>query len=81
MEGTRTKNWLKMKNLVDDDFVACGYIHNESNMSNLVLGQYRDGALVYQGYMTLGVGGKPFAGNHELPSGGDAPGRGSKRPW
>ena len=27
-QGKRTKSWLKMKHLMDDDFVVCGYIDN-----------------------------------------------------
>ena len=27
--GKRTKTWLKMKNLMDDDFVVCGYIYKK----------------------------------------------------
>ncbi len=60
-QGKRTKTWLKMKNLQDDDFVVCGYILKENYMSSIVLGQYKDGTLLYQGHVTLGVGGMDFA--------------------
>lgn len=61
LQGKRTKNWKKIKNLVDDDFVICGYIHKENNMTSIVLGQYdRKGKLQYKGHVTLGVGGKAF---------------------
>lgn len=60
-QGKRTKTWLKMKNLMDDDFVVCGFIYKENHMISIVLGQYRDGKLVYKGHVTLGVGGAPFA--------------------
>lgn len=58
--GKRTKNWLKIKNLMDDDFVICGYIRKESNMTSIVLGQYSDHKLLYQGHVTLGVGSAAF---------------------
>lgn len=60
-QGKRTKTWLKMKNLMDDDFVVCGFIYKENHMISIVLGQYRDGKLVYKGHVTLGVGGVAFA--------------------
>lgn len=50
-----------MKNMMDDDFVVCGYIYKENNMISIVLGKYRDGLLTYQGHVTLGVGGVAFA--------------------
>lgn len=59
-QGARTKVWLKIKNLLDDDFVICGYIYKANNMISLVLGQYQNGALVYKGHVTLGVKGADF---------------------
>lgn len=60
-QGTRTRTWLKMKNMMDDDFVVCGYIFKENHMISLVLGQYHNEKLVYKGHVTLGVGGAAFA--------------------
>lgn len=60
-QGTRTRTWLKMKNMTDDDFVVCGYIYKENNMISILLGKYRDGLLTYQGHVTLGVGGAAFS--------------------
>lgn len=59
-QGKRTKTWLKMKNLMDDDFVVCGYIYKKNNMTSIVLGQYSGENLVYKGHVTLGVGGAAF---------------------
>lgn len=56
----RTKDWVKFKNLLDDDFVVCGYIRKENNMTSIILGQYKDGELVYKGHVTMGVCGEPF---------------------
>ncbi len=53
--GKRTKDWIKIKNLQDDDFVVCGYLYKEGFVANLVLGQYQDGCLIYKGHVTLGV--------------------------
>lgn len=38
----RTKDWIKIKNLQDDDFVVCGYIHKDQGVVSIVLGQYAD---------------------------------------
>lgn len=59
-QGKRTRDWIKCKNLLDDDFVVCGYIHKDNNIISIVLGQYRDGQLVYKGHVTMGVSGEPF---------------------
>ena len=58
--GKRTKDWIKIKNLQDDDFVVCGWIPKDNHMTSIVLGQYRGNTLVYKGHVTLGVGGKAF---------------------
>jgi bifunctional non-homologous end joining protein LigD len=52
--GKRSRDWVKVKNLIDEDFVACGYIP-KGNLCSLVLGQYEQGQLMYQGHVTLGV--------------------------
>jgi len=51
----RTKEWIKMKNLQDDDFVICGYIFKDSGVISIVLGQYSGSELVYKGHVTLGM--------------------------
>lgn len=62
----RTKDWIKCKNLKDSDYVVCGYIPKENIMTSIVLGQYRDGQLIYKGHVTLGVGGEFFRKIREL---------------
>lgn len=42
-QGKRTKSWLKMKNLMDDDFVVCGWTPKDNHMTSIVLGQYAEG--------------------------------------
>lgn len=56
--GKRTKDWIKIKYLKDDDFAVCGYIRKSAGVTSLVLGQYEDGRLVYRGHVTLGVSGE-----------------------
>lgn len=63
----RTKDWIKCKNLKESDYVVCGYIPKENHMTSIVLGQYRDGQLIYKGHVTLGVGGESFRKIRELP--------------
>ncbi len=76
--GKRTKDWIKIKNMIDEDFYACGFIQKE-RMTSLILGSKVNGQLTYQGHVTLGVPGRevrematnphcPFA---ELPPGND----------
>lgn len=68
IQDKRTKDWIKIKYLKDDDFVVCGYIRKGNHMTSIILGQYLDGELVYKGHVTLGVGGKPFARITEQPT-------------
>ena len=56
----RTKDWIKIKYMQDDDFVVLGYVPKENNMNSVILGQYSNSQLVYKGHVTLGVGGEPF---------------------
>ena len=62
----RTKDWIKIKNLQDDDFVVLGYVPKENNMNSIILGQYSNNDLIYKGHVTLGVGGEPFRKIKEL---------------
>ncbi len=56
----RSKDWIKIKNLQDDDFVVCGYIAKENNMTSIILGQYDGDDLIYKGHVTLGVSNLDF---------------------
>ena len=60
IQGKRTRDWIKIKNLIDEDFVICGYIFKDNHMISIVLGQYSGKELVYKGHVTLGVGGEAF---------------------
>ena len=55
-----TKEWVKIKNLLDDDFVICGYILKPNNIVSLILGAYDNGNLINQGHVILGISGNTF---------------------
>lgn len=63
----RTKDWIKIKNLQDDDFVVCGYILKENNVISIVLGKYSGKQLVYKGHVTLGVSTSDFNKIKSIP--------------
>lgn len=52
----KTRDWIKCKNLLDDDFLITGYIIKEKGIISLVLAQYDDHKkLLYKGHVTMGV--------------------------
>ena len=54
--GKETKDWKKIKALMNDDFVVLGYLRKDGGMTSVVLGQYdKGGSMRYQGHVTLGV--------------------------
>lgn len=59
-QDKRTKDWIKIKNMLDDDYIICGYIPKENNMVSVILGKYKNNKLKYKGHVTLGVSGKNF---------------------
>jgi bifunctional non-homologous end joining protein LigD/DNA ligase-1 len=65
--GKRTKDWIKVKYLKDEDFVVCGYIRKQESMNSIVLGQYQSGKLVYKGHVSLGVSGASFRKIQQQP--------------
>lgn len=50
----RTKDWIKFKRLLDDDFVVCGFI-KKADGTSIVLGQYSNNQLVYKGHVSAGI--------------------------
>ena len=64
--GKRTKNWVKMKALLDDDFIVCGY-YMKGNLSSVIIGSWSDGTVVYQGHVVLGVSRQDFRIMSESP--------------
>lgn len=53
--GKRSADWIKFKNMCDDDYVLCGYVYNHNDKSSIVIGKYRGDKLVIQGFVSLGV--------------------------
>jgi len=51
--GKRTKEWIKFKNMIDDDYVVLGYIPKQHNNTSLIIGQYDNNELVYIGHVTF----------------------------
>lgn len=60
IQDKRTTDWVKMKILMEEDFVVCGYILKSDHVTSIVLGQYRGDTLIYKGHVTLGVSGQDF---------------------
>lgn len=52
--GKRFHDWIKVKNFVDEGFLACGYIVKGEQVTSLVFGSM-DVPLCYMGHVTLGV--------------------------
>ncbi len=67
IEGKRTRDWVKIKNLKDEDFVICGYIYEENHMVSIALGQYDNNQLIYKGHVALGVSGENFSRIKKVP--------------
>lgn len=65
--GKRTKDWIKFKNLQDDDFVICGYIEKGGGVGSIVLGQYDQGELIDKGHVTLGLSHEAFQAISKIP--------------
>lgn len=65
--GKRTKDWVKFKNLMDDDFVVLGYIEKENNVVSVILGQYKGKDMIYKGHVTLGVSRDDFGIISRMP--------------
>jgi len=50
-QDKRTNDWLKIKYMLDDDFIICGYIVKD-HIRSLILGQYVQGELKNKGKVT-----------------------------
>jgi len=53
--GKTTKDWIKIKALLDEDFAVCGYYFKTDSLLSVILGAYSDGKLIYQGHVAMGV--------------------------
>jgi len=52
--GKRTKDWIKIKALLDEDFIVCGYFY-KNNLASIILGAYAGNTLVYQSHVMMGM--------------------------
>ena len=57
--GKRTKDWIKCKALLDEDFVVCGYYY-KGVYASIILGAYYSGKIIYQSHVVLGVSKRDF---------------------
>ena len=60
IQDKRTTDWIKMKVMMEEDYVVCGYILKSNHMTSIILGQYRGNTLIYKGHVTMGVSGQAF---------------------
>ena len=60
IQGKRTADWIKMKVMMEEDYVVCGYILKSKHMTSIVLGQYRGNKLINKGHVTMVVSGQAF---------------------
>jgi len=59
--GKRTKDWIKCKALLDEDFVVCGHYHGDGSMASVILGSFDAGCLIYRGHVVMGVSRMDYA--------------------
>lgn len=48
--GKRSRDWLKIKNYEEDDFIIIGYTND-----SIILGRYDNGEITYKGKVALGI--------------------------
>lgn len=53
--GKRSKDWVKFKWMLDEDYVITGFIQKGKHIFSIILGKYRQGTLIYKGHVTSGV--------------------------
>ena len=58
--GKTTKDWVKCKALLDDDFIVCGYYVKEKNIASVILGAYLGENIVYQSHVAMGISRQDF---------------------
>lgn len=55
IEGIKTKSWKKIKAMVDEDLIVCGYDIKDNDINGLVLGIYDNNNLICRGKVSLGI--------------------------
>lgn len=54
--GKRTREWVKIKVMQDEDLIVCGYKTNDNGgIKDLILGIYDDSVLIARGSVSLGI--------------------------
>ncbi|MGM9969098.1 MAG: DNA ligase [Anaeroplasma sp.] len=53
--GIRTNNWKKIKVLIDEDLIICGYDEKNNDINSIILGYYDNGKLICKGKASLGI--------------------------
>lgn len=58
--GIRTKDWVKIKNYIEEEFFICGYDFNKNNTIGIILGEKRENKFYYVGKIIMGDKNKLF---------------------
>jgi DNA ligase D-like protein (predicted ligase) len=54
--GKRTKNWIKCKAMLDEDFIAAGFWRKSKALASVILASFTSsGELAYRGHVVMGV--------------------------
>lgn len=54
--GKRTREWLKIKVMLEEDLIVCGYQPTQNNgIKTLIMGGYNNGKLITRGNVSLGI--------------------------
>ncbi|HAN09349.1 MAG TPA: DNA ligase [Clostridiales bacterium] len=53
--GKRSKDWIKIKALIDEDFIVCGYFQKSDSIISVLIGSYSEKNIVYRGHISLGI--------------------------
>lgn len=63
----RTNDWIKIKNLLDDDFIICGYENKEKYVASIILGQFFNNNIIYKGSVVIGKSSNDFTLIKSIP--------------
>jgi len=58
---SRTEDWIRVKNLQDEDYIICGYRAQSEGSARIVLGQREHGQFFYRGQVALGKHSEDFS--------------------
>ena len=68
--NTRSKEWIKIKNWLDEEFYICGYkeADNKGSLASIILGTLKDNKYYYVGRVTIGKNNPEFKTIKKLKS-------------